>query len=207
MKKFAFFLGTFLLLALTIIPATSAQTKGTPTLDVLTPSEGQTIYGDKVPVLLDAQNFEIVDFANNAKAVAGQGHVHLWLDDEQMTPQSAAKAIEDTFTFSDVPAGDHKLRAELVNNDHTSLKPPVVVEVASFKTAPVASAVPPEAESGFDKKTALVIFVVVALVIIAAWWYTKDEDEEMEKESKVSKVTKGTKSKVTRKKTTRSRKK
>ena len=193
MKKFVFFLGTFLLLALTFIPSLSAQTKGVPTLDVLTPSEGQTIYGDKVPVLLDAQNFQIVDFANNTKAVAGQGHVHLWLDDEQMTAQSAAKATEDTFTFSDVPAGDHKLRAELVNNDHTSLKPPVVVEVASFKTAPVASVVPPEAESGFDKKTALVIFVVVALVIIAAWWYTKDEDEQMEKESKVSKATKGTK--------------
>ena len=205
MKKLALILGTFLLLALTIIPTTSAQAKGIPTLDVLTPSEGQTIYGDKVPVLLDAQNFEIVDFANNAKAVAGQGHVHLWLDDEQMTPQSAAKAIEDTFTFSDVPAGDHKLRAELVNNDHTSLKPPVVVEVASFKTAPVASAVPPEAESGFDKKTALVIFVVVALVIVAAWWYTKDEDEEMEKESKVSKATKGAKAKRTGK-TSRRRK-
>jgi len=202
MKKLALILGTFLLLALTIIPTTSAQAKGIPTLDVLTPSEGQTIYGDKVPVLLDAQNFEIVDFANNAKAVTGQGHVHLWLDDEQMTPQSAAKAIEDTFTFSDVPAGDHKLRAELVNNDHTSLKPPVVVEVASFKTAPVASAVPPEAESGFDKKTALVIFVVVALVIVAPWWYTKDEDEEEVKSQSVK-----SKSKVTKKKTARSRKK
>ena len=201
MKKLALILGTFLLLALTIIPATSAQTKGIPTLDVLTPSEGQTIYWDKVPVLLDAQNFEIVDFANNAKAVTGQGHVHLWLDDEQMTPQSAAKAIEDTFTFSDVPAGDHKLRVELVANDHSSLKPPVAKEI-SFKTAPVSSAVPPEAESGFDKKTALVIFVVVALVIIAAWWYTKDEDEEEVKSQSVK-----SKSKVTKKKTTRSRKK
>jgi len=202
MKKFALILGTFLLLALTTIPKVLAQTKGTPTLNVLTPSDGQTIYGDKVPVLLDTQNFEIVDFANNTKAVSGQGHVHLWLDDEQMTVQSAAKAIEDTFTFSDVPAGDHKLRAELVNNDHTSLKPPVVVEVASFKTAPVASAVPPEAESGFDKKTALVIFVVVALVIVAAWWYTKDEDEEEVKSQSVK-----SKSKVTKKKTRRRRKK
>src|SRR4030066_523830 len=117
MKKLALILGTFLLLALTLIPSLSAQTKGVPTLDVLTPSEGQTIYGDKVPVLLDAENFEIVDFANNTKAVTGQGHVHLWLDDEQMTPQSAAKAIEDTFTFSDVPAGDPKRRAGFGNND------------------------------------------------------------------------------------------
>src|SRR3990170_510860 len=200
MKKLALILGTFLLLALTFIPSLSAQAKGIPTLDVLTPSEGQTIYGDKVPVLLDAQNFEIVDFANNTKAVAGQGHVHLWLDDEQMTAQSAAKAIEDTFTFSDAPAGDHKLRVELVNNDHTSLKPPVVVEVTSFKTAPVASAVPPEAESGFDKKTALVIFVVVALVIIAAWWYTKDEDEEEVKSQSVKSKSKVTKIKNGKKK-------
>ena len=197
MKKLALILGTFLLLTLKFIPSLSAQAKGIPTLDVLTPSEGQTIYGDKVPILLDAQNFEIVDFANNTKAVAGQGHVHLWLDDEQMTPQSAAKAIEDTFTFSDVPAGDHKLKVELVANDHSSLKPPIAKEI-SFKTAPVSSAVPPEAESGFDKKTALVIFVVVALVIVAAWWYTKDEDEEEVKSQTVK-----SKSKVTKKKTPR----
>jgi len=192
MKKFALILGTFLLLALTTISAVSAQTKGLSTLNVLTPSAGQTIYGDKVPVLLDTENFEIVDYSKNTKPVAGQGHVHLWLDAQDLTAQSATKAIEDTFTFSDVPAGDHMLKAELVNNDHSSLKPPVVAEI-SFKTAPVSSAVPPEAASGFDKKTALVIFVVVALVIIAAWWYTKDEDEEMEKESRVSKGTKGTK--------------
>lgn len=178
MKKSVFFFGLLLLLALTVTTTVLAQTKSAPTFEILTPSEGQTIYGDKVPVLIDVQNFEIVDFATNPKPVVGQGHIHLWLDDEQPTAQSAAKATEDTFTFSDVPAGDHKLRAELVGNDHTSLVPPVVVEVASFKTAPVASATPPEATSGFDRKTALVIFVVVALVIIAAWWYTKEEDEE-----------------------------
>src|SRR3989337_529052 len=191
MKKLALILGTFLLLTLKFIPSLSAQAKGIPTLDVLSPSEGQTIYGDKVPILLDAQNFEIVDFANNTKTVSGQGHVHLWLDDEQMTAQSAAKTIEDTFTFSDAPAGDHKLRVELVANDHSSLKPPVAKEI-SFKTAPVSSAVPPEAESGFDKKTALVIFVVVALVIIAAWWYTKDEDEEEVKSQSVKSKSKRT---------------
>ena len=201
MKNFVSFIAAILLLTITIVTPVTAQTGVLPALNVLTPSDGQTIYGDKVPVLLDAENFEIVDFAKNTKAVSGQGHVHLWLDDEQMTAQSAAKAIEDTFTFSDVPAGDHKLRVELVANDHSSLKPPVAKEI-SFKTAPVSSAVPPEAESGFDKKTALVIFVVVALVIIAAWWYTKDEDEEEVKSQSVK-----SKSKVTRKKTTRSRKK
>jgi len=201
MKNFVSFIAAILLLTITIVTPVTAQTGVLPALNVLTPSDGQTIYGDKVPVLLDAENFEIVDFAKNTKTVSRQGHVHLWLDDEQMTAQSAAKAIEDTFTFSDVPAGDHKLRVELVANDHSSLKPPVAKEI-SFKTAPVSSAVPPEAESGFDKKTALVIFVVVALVIIAAWWYTKDEDEEEVKSQSVK-----SKSKVTRKKTTRSRKK
>src|SRR3989344_2709958 len=177
MKNFVSFIAAILLLTITIVTPVTAQTGVLPALNVLTPSDGQTIYGDKVPVLLDAENFEIVDFVNNTKAVSGQGHVHLWLDDEQMTAQSAAKAIEDTFTFSDVPAGDHKLRVELVANDHSSLKPAVVSEI-SFKTAAVASQVPAEATSGFDKKTAMVIFVVGALVIIATWWYTKDEDEE-----------------------------
>ena|SRR3990167_1039029 len=199
MRKFVSFSAAILLLAQT---TTTVFAQGSsPTLQILTPMDGQTIYGNKVPVLFDTENFEIVDFAQNTKAVSGQGHVHLWLDDEEITAQSAAKAIEDTFTFSDVSAGDHVLRAELVANDHTSLKPPVVVEV-NFKTTPVASETAAETSSGFDKKTALVIFVVVALVIVAAWWYTKEEDEE-ETKSQSEK----SKSKVTKKKTARSRKK
>ena len=165
--------------------AVYAQATGAPTLEIITPSEGQTIYGNKVPILFNVENFEIVDYQQNTTLAAGQGHIHLWLDDEDPTPVSANKVIEDTFTFSDVLYGSHTLMAELVGNTHQSLTPPQKMTI-NFTNAEIASS-ETAATSGFDKKTALVIFVVVALVILAAWWYTKEEDEESEAEEKPKK--------------------
>ena len=155
----------------------SSPASTTPKLEMITPSEGQTIYGSKVPVLFSVENVEIVDYQQNTKAEAGHGHIHVWLDDQNPTAQSAVKATQDTHTFSDVAYGEHNLRAELVGNDHKSLVPPQVVTV-KFKNQEIPSAAQESQVSGFDKKTAFVILVVVALVIIAAWWYTKEEDEE-----------------------------
>lgn len=174
----------FLALSLLFTTTSFAQVKNTaplakPTLNIITPSDGQTIYGNKIPILFAVEDFELVDYNTNPTPVAGRGHVHLWLDDQNPTRESATKVPLDSFTFSDVDFGEHNLRAELVNNNHTSLTPPIVV-TAKFKNAPVSSPSPPVATSGFDKNTALVILVVVALVIIAAWWYTKEEDEELE---------------------------
>lgn len=152
-----------------------AQTP-TPKLKVITPSEGQTIYGNKIPVLVSVENFEIVDYQLSPSPAPGQGHIHLWLDDNNPTPQSAVKATSDDYTFPDVTPGEHSLRAELVTNNHQSLKPPQVV-TAKFKSEAIGTPTP-VATSGFDKNTALIILIVVALVIVAAWWYTKEEDEE-----------------------------
>lgn len=165
-----------------------AQVGTKPTLTVITPSEWQTIYGNKVPILLSVENFEIVDYGQNPTNVAGVGHVHLWLDDASPTRDSAAKVIDDNFTYSDVAYGQHTLKAELVNNNHTSLIPAVVTTI-NFKTAPTVTP-SPAATSGFDKNTALVILVVVALVIVAAWWYTKEEEEPPAKSATGSKTKK-----------------
>lgn len=153
-----------------------AQTPATnPQLTVVTPSEGQTIYGDRIPILLSPENFQIVDYQKNSVPQKGQGHTHLWLDDQNPTRESAVKLTSDSFTYTDVNFSRHTLRAELVANNHTSLNPPVVVTV-NFTNVPLTSP-SPAAASGFDKNTALVILVVVALIIVAAWWYTKEEEE------------------------------
>ena len=167
------------------------------TLKIVTPSEGQTIYGNRVPILFLIENFQLTDYQTNKKPVVGQSHIHLWLDEQNPTPESAVKLIKDEFTYNDVPYGEHTLRAELVNNDHTSLKPPAVV-VSKFKNAAVSSPTP-VVTSGFDKNTALVILVVVALVIVAAWWYTKEEEEPIKQESKSKVESRKSKARKTRK--------
>lgn len=174
MHKLVTALLTSSVLALLTTTATVAQTSN-PTLKIISPSEGQTIYGNRVSILLSAENFEIVDFQTNPTVKSGQGHIHVWLDDNNPTRESAKKLIKEEDTFTDVPYGDHVLRAELVNNNHSSLNPRQVITVNFKSTAlPTPS---PQAASGFDKNTALVILVVVSLVIVAAWWYTKEEDE------------------------------
>ena len=174
MKKF--FSALFALSALTLVTTTTLAQSTSPKLTIITPSEGQTIYGNKVPVLFSVENFNIVDYQTNTNPVSGQGHIHLWLDEVNPTAQSAVKVTSDNFTYSDVAYDNHVLRAELVTSDHKSSVPPQVVTV-NFKNDPIATP-SPTTTSGFDKNTALVILVVVALVIIAAWWYTKEEDQE-----------------------------
>ena len=182
--KYAATVGIISLVATTPIFGQSS----TPKFEIITPSENQTVYGTKIPVLFNVENFQLVDYQQNTKPVAGQGHIHVWLDDANPTAQTAIKISQDTYTFPDVAFGEHTLQAELVTNDHKSLKPPQVVS-AKFKN----EAIPQSEQSqttGFDKKTAAVILVVVALVIVAAWWYTKDEDEEeMEKPARKIKKT------------------
>ena len=176
---------------ITLISATSvlAQSPSTsPSLKLVTPTDGQTIYGDKIPILFAVENFQLIDYAKNPTLVAAQGHIHIWLDDTTPTKDSARKVITDYTTYIDVPYGEHTLKTELVGNNHTSLTPPVTVTV-KFKSAP-ASSPSPAVSSGFDKNTALVILVVVTLVIVAAWWYTKEEDETPTKSTSTTKATK-----------------
>lgn len=163
----------------TITPAFAQVTNppaGGPKLSVITPQEGQTIYGDRVPILFSPEGIELKDYTAYPTITPGQGHIHVWLDDAAPTKETAKMVTEDNTTYSDVPPGNHTLKAELVNNNHSSFNPPVIVTV-NFKTAPVGSPAPAPSPT-FDKNTAAVILVVVALVIIAAWWYTKDDEDE-----------------------------
>lgn len=187
---------------LTVAMATPAfaQVAQAPKLTIVTPQAGQTIYGDKIPALFSVEGVQLTDYHAYPYSTPGQGHIHVWLDDQNPTAESAAKVIEDNFTFSDVPAGDHTLKAELVNNNHTSLTPPQVVTV-QFKSAPAGSPAPAPSPT-FDKSTAAVILVVVALVIVAAWWYTKDEEDEP-KAKQETKTQKPVAKKTTKKKTIR----
>jgi hypothetical protein len=173
----------------------NAQTP-VPVFGVLTPKEGQTLYGNKLPILFNVENLELVEKDTSQVAQPGQGHILLWLDEENPTPENATKVIEASFIYSDVSYGNHVLKAELTKTNNSSLTPSQSITV-NFKT----EAIPSEAEStvtnSFDKTTAVVILVIVALVILAAWWYTKDEEDEID----------GTEEKATKIKTTRTKKK
>ncbi len=176
------------------------------TFGVLAPKEGQTLYGQKVPILFNVENFELTNPDTAAKiAIPGKGHIHIWLDQETPTAENATKVFENTFIFSDVKYGQHTLQAELVGEDHKPLTPPQKVTV-TFMSESLPQSDSPAISNSFDKTTAIVILVVVALVILAAWWYTKDEDDEITDEKapvKTKKKTVAKKAKTKGKRTTK----
>lgn len=136
------------------------------------------------------ENIQLMDPQKYPTNIKGQGHIHVWLDEKNPSGQNAKIVTEENTMYTDVPYGNHTLRAELVNNNHSTLTPPVTVTI-NFKTAPATSPAPVQT-SGFDKTTALVILVIVALVIIAAWWYTKEDEEPTKSAAKPAAKTKKT---------------
>ena len=71
---------TFILSLIAVFVATAAvnaQATGAPTLEIITPGEDQIIYGNTIPILFNVENFEIVNYEENTKPTAGQGHIHI----------------------------------------------------------------------------------------------------------------------------------
>ena len=73
----------------------------------------------------------VADFALSAESIgapaqAGQGHWHLYLNGNYMSPHADADG-----PLVGLQPGNHQIKVELVNNDHSSLEPPAesIVEV------------------------------------------------------------------------------
>jgi plastocyanin/uncharacterized protein YegJ (DUF2314 family) len=110
------------------------KTSAAPTLNVVAPTEGSTITGDKVTVQVSVDNYELADFRSNSTSKEGQGHVHIWLDTDVTNPKVAYKLINDEpVIFDNVKPGEHTLTVQLVGNDHKPISP-AIKKVVHFKT-------------------------------------------------------------------------
>ena len=100
----------------------SAQASVAPTLELLAPVQGGTVSAGDVTasVKTTGLKFSMPSTTN----VAGEGHVHFTLDGQPL--QMSAKP---EYTFTGLTPGQHKLKAELVQNDAKSFAPPVEQEI------------------------------------------------------------------------------
>ena len=122
--------------ASTPAPTTTPAPTATPAPSLVITSPGGGIVpqiGD-VTVSVQVSNFILVEKLGQAN-VAGQGHVHYFVDvDAPTTPGQQAVTAAGTYaattatsyTWHNIGGGPHKFSVELVNNDHTPLTPPVV---------------------------------------------------------------------------------
>ncbi|MBI4188689.1 MAG: DUF4399 domain-containing protein [Chloroflexi bacterium] len=112
----------------------SLGTLPTPTLTVVTPSA--TIPAGTVNVSVAVTNFTLT--LPGGINVPGQGHLHYYLDVvipttpglPAVTPVGTYQATPGTTAvWNNVLPGQHTFGAQLVNNDHTPLSPPVTATV------------------------------------------------------------------------------
>jgi hypothetical protein len=111
-----------------------------PQLSVVTPADGETILGTSVAVQVDIKDFKLIKSTVPASEAGkrpdanrpGEGMVHLKLDLFPLVVLDQGT----TYTFTNIPPGEHQLEIELANNDH-SLLSPSVVQVIRFKTVAV----------------------------------------------------------------------
>ena len=104
-----------------------------PELNVSTPAEGSSVDGTDVTVTFSVTGLTLVESTVPLERAGqqpeanrlGEGHVHLMLDLGPIVVWSTT----EPYTFTNVPPGEHQLMVELVNNDHSSLNPPVVRQI------------------------------------------------------------------------------
>lgn len=144
------------LAACALLAITACGTNETPTLEgtpgadespaateaavsITEPAEGSTVEAGDVKVTVAPEGFEVVNKLGQ-DPVDGEGHIHFYIDVEEIptTPGQPAvtadastyhAAATTTYTWPDVEAGEQTFAAQLVNNNHTPLEPPVTAEV------------------------------------------------------------------------------
>ncbi|HET6714508.1 MAG TPA: hypothetical protein VFI59_12460 [Actinomycetota bacterium] len=93
------------------------------------PTDGQTVIGDEVEVVLDLRGGRIVEDTSTHLA-PDTGHVHLVLDGELVSMTYGLVQVVD---LRNVPPGSHTLLAEYVAADHAPFDPRVTA-VVRFET-------------------------------------------------------------------------
>lgn len=112
----------------------TTQVENDAIVDIVAPADGATVDED-IPVTVTVTDFTVVNKLGQP-AVAGEGHIHFYIDATPLPTEQGKPAVTadqktyhaastTLYTWSDVPAGQHTLGVQLVNNDHTPLNPPI----------------------------------------------------------------------------------
>ena len=99
------------------------------TLTVVSPTDGQSVAGPTVHVVINLAGATIVS-ATTTDIRPDEGHIHLYLDNN-LVSMNYGSTLDQA-----VPAGTHVLRAEFVAADHVPFNPRVVTPDVVFTVAP-----------------------------------------------------------------------
>lgn len=167
MRRFGFLSG-FLLFALSVSPVLAQS----PSLQIISPAEGDTVHGNQVLIKFKADNFTFTDFRGGAVVKPNEGHLHIWLDSGNPVAETALKQIStEPYILDNVPTGSHTVTLELVHSDHTSLSPKVVKNVHFSSVAPQPATTPTEKPGALPPSAQIAIGVAIAIAAILGFAY------------------------------------
>ena len=131
----------------TPVPTTTQVQPGEPMITIVSPQDMATLPAGNITVTVKVSNFTIVDKQGQAN-VAGEGHVHYYLDVSPLPSDPSKPAIpananatwahvaSTSYTFMNVTPGVHTVSVQLANNDHTPVIPLATASVMVIVTAP-----------------------------------------------------------------------
>ena len=101
-----------------------ARPASTATLTIVRPTDGQTVSGNQVEVVMTLDGGTIVDTASTT-LTPDTGHIHLSLDGKLVSMTYGLVQLVDV---SGLSPGQHTLEAEFVAADHGPFDPRVVTQ-------------------------------------------------------------------------------
>jgi hypothetical protein len=99
----------------------------TPNIEIMSPTQGETINGAAVGVRVNVTNFRVADISLNPVNRENEGHILYDLDGK--TQRTSMKIV----SFTNVPAGPHLLKVQLMNNDKNPIEP-AIMDSVTFTT-------------------------------------------------------------------------
>jgi hypothetical protein len=108
---------------------------GGASVKLTTPSDGSKLPAGSIGLAAEVAGFDVVA-KQFQPPVDGEGHVHFYLDVDELpatharpTTGAYRSVSRTTYTWPDVPPGEHTFAIQLVGNDHVPLDPPARDEV------------------------------------------------------------------------------
>jgi len=125
---------------------------------IVEPAEGATLNAGDIKVAVDVKKFDVVDKIGQA-ASDGEGHIHYYIDAGEIPTKDGQPAVTSNnrtyhaqakkeYTWPSVSAGEHTFAVQLVNNDHTPLRPPVIAQVTVEVKAAGGATTPARSPTG-----------------------------------------------------------
>lgn len=157
------------MLALILILPEPAAAQG-PTLTLTSPTAGAVIEGTDVQVAFTVTGIRLVPTTVPVSEAGkrpdanrpGEGHLHFVLDLQPLVVWEKG----EPYTFTNVPPGEHQLMAEVVQNDHSPLTPPVVQQIR-FRTTG-AQMLPTTATGSALHPDVGRLLLILALILVLA---------------------------------------